>query len=104
MRNVVEILNQLNSQIAKLEKNFRNGKVSPGASFTIDVYYGGNKEVDFHRISIGGISDETQKANQLFHDLILGQLKFSRKFWVDVAEREVKQLNEILFETKSLNG
>jgi len=78
---------------AKLKKDYPKGFQYTGV--TLDLYYGGNKEVDISRIAIGGISSDKDLNNKLY-DLILQGVEDNIKFWEEVVIRDIKELNESL--------
>ncbi|MFW6243356.1 MAG: hypothetical protein ACOC2W_04285 [bacterium] len=96
MSNVPDQIRKVKKQIAKLEKTFKGG-VPKYYGFTIDLCYGGNKEPDIERISLGGVAGEEQDSKQ-FYDLVLKSLKLNLKFWENEAKRQIKELQECLLE------
>lgn len=98
MSNTATHIKDLRSKIEKLEKDFKRG-VPPFQGFTIDLYYGGNKETDIERISIGTIASE-KEIGQQFYDLVLLSLKNSLKFWEQSAAIELAELTTVLANKK----
>lgn len=91
---VIENLTQVKKNIAKLEKQFKNGKVGYNG-FTIDIFYGGNKQVDINRVSVGGVGSPEDTGQKLY-DLTMECLKGNLKFWEDAAKRDIQELYKAL--------
>lgn len=94
MNNYINKINRIKEQIDKLEKDFKRG-VPLYHGFTLDVYYGGNTEIDLERICIGSISDD-KNVSEIFYNLILNSLKNSLAFWKKSAEQELLELTTCL--------
>ena len=94
MNQTAQYIVSIKEKIQKLEKSYGKG-VHKGASFTVTLFYGGNKEADISRAVVGSIYDD-ENAGQQLYDLIMRGLKAELKFWEEVAEREIKELNTAL--------
>lgn len=95
MNTTANYIKEIKNKIQKLEKSYGKG-VHKGTSFTVSLFYGGNKEVDLNRCIIGSMYDD-ENAGQQLYDLIMRGLKAELKFWEQQAEKEIKELNEALF-------
>lgn len=96
MTNIVKQIRETKKKINKLEKDFKRG-VPPYHGFNIDLCYGGNKEPDIEKISIGGIACE-KETSKIFYDLVLNSLKLNLKFWENEAKKEIEELQKCLLE------
>lgn len=94
MNSTAQHITEIKAKIAKLEKAFPKG-VPKGYSMTINLFYGGNKEIDINRVCIGGLYDEETAGNELINLMMRG-LKADLKFWEKTAEQEIKELNTAL--------
>lgn len=94
MTNTATHITEIKAKIQKLEKAFSKG-VPKGYSFTVTLFYGGNKEPDVNRSVIGSIYDD-ELAGQQLYDLIMRGLKAELKYWLEAAEREIKELNKAI--------
>ena len=94
MNQTAQYIVSIKEKIQKLEKSYGKG-VHKGTSFTVTLFYGGNKEADINRAVVGSIYDD-ENAGQQLYDLIMRGLKAELKFWEEVAEREIKELNTAL--------
>lgn len=79
--------------LAKLEKDYPNK--NPVMGFTVNLCYGGNKEVDISRIELGGVSSRPN-LNKEFLALIFQAVEDNIKFWTDCVERDIKELKHSL--------
>lgn len=84
-------------KIAKLEKDFNYGKARFPSGFTIDIYYGGNREVDVERINIGSFCDPDGTAKTLY-EMALKSLKNGLDFWIDAAKKDLAELHGVLYD------
>jgi len=88
-------------KIAKLEKDFaKRGPQSTVWGFMVDLFYGGNKEPDVERITIGSIADP-EGTGQALYDMVLASLKNGLKFWEDAAKRDLAELQETLYKKEA---
>jgi len=94
MEDTATHIRHLKDKIYKLEKDFKRG-VPPFMGFTIDVFYGGNEEVDIPRFEIGSIAHE-EKTGEIFYNLILSSLKASLDHWKNIARIEIESLTKSL--------
>ena len=94
MTNTATQIKEIKRKISKLENDFKRG-VAPYTGFTINVCYGGNKQVDIERFEVGTISNP-EGDSKLFYDFILNSLRGSLKFWEDIAKREIEELYDSL--------
>jgi len=64
-------------------------------AFTIDIYYGGNKEVAFPRICLGGIASEITVGDE-FLKLLIKSTEDNISFWQKAVLRDLKELEDSL--------
>lgn len=95
-RQTVEIITNLKESIRKLKNDFKRG-IPPYQGFTLDISYGGNKEPDIRRVSVGSIS-HPEGDGKIFYDLVLNSLILSLEYWKGVAKREIEELYKSLEE------
>ena len=93
MVNTGEQLKKYKAIRDKLKKTFPKGAGYTG--FTIDICYGGNKEPDIKRVSLGGVSSDP-KINQEFLTIVTQAVEDNIDFWQKAVRRDIKQLEESL--------
>lgn len=93
MVNSAEQLVKYKKILAKLQKDFP--KKSTYKSFTINVFYGGNKEVDIQRVTIGGASNDLSMGND-FYNLLVQSVQDNISFWEGCVKRDLKELEDAL--------
>tara|TARA_R110000822_G_scaffold36734_3_gene103191 strand:+ start:687 stop:974 length:288 start_codon:yes stop_codon:yes gene_type:complete len=93
MVNTGEQLKKYKAIRDKLKKTFPKGAGYTG--FTIDICYGGNKEPDIKRVSLGGASSDP-KINQEFLTIVTQAVEDNIDFWQKAVRRDIKQLEESL--------
>ena len=79
---------------AKINKDFK-GKGAGYMGFTIDICYGGNKEVDLKRVSLGGIACKDGMSND-FLSMIREAIDGNIDFWQKQVLRDIQTLEESL--------
>lgn len=77
----------------KLKKSFPKGAGYTG--FTVNIFYGGNKEVDISRVSVGGVASEQGRSDE-FLTLINKSVDDNIDFWQKCVIRDIKELEESL--------
>ena len=77
-----------------LKKQFPKGKAGY-TGFTIDVSYGGNKEVNLKRINLGGIASDLS-VNQEFLDMLTKVVEDNISFWENTVKLDIQQLENSL--------
>ena len=63
--------------------------------FTIDVSLGGNKKIDFNRLSVGGVSSDKNVGDD-FLKLMKQSIEDNIKFWEANVKREIKEMQKAL--------
>jgi hypothetical protein len=94
MNSTPTIIKDLKKKISKFERDFKRG-VPPYQGFTIDISYGGNKENDIERVTIGSVY-HVKEMGETFYNLVLDCMKQSLEQWKKTAQSEIQDLYKCL--------
>jgi len=94
MINSAEQLEKYKAVKAKLEKVFPKGKTN-WQGFTLDIYFGGNKETDLKRVSLGGVSSD-EKLGDEFLKILIQSTNDQIDFWQKSVIRDIQELEKAL--------
>ena len=82
--------------LKKLKKSFPKGKTN-WQGFTIDISYGGNKDIDIKRVCLGGIASEKELGDE-FLNLLIKSTEDNITFWQKSVVRDLQELENSLKE------
>jgi hypothetical protein len=94
MTNSSEQLKKYKDIKNKLQKSFPKGNTN-WLGFTIDICYGGNKEADIKRVSLGGVASE-QNLGDDFLKLIMQSTEDQIDFWQKAVLQDIAELEKAL--------
>lgn len=80
--------------LKKLKKTFPKGTTN-WQGFTLDISYGGNKEADIKRLSLGGVASGNTLGDD-FLKMIIQSTEDNITFWQKAVLRDIKELEESL--------